>query len=104
MTCDLWDWNTAWEEAILQISADWRQDCFAVLLETGDRFTPFPGVYGVSGLKSIREAWGQGIRSIRSWQTSIHDRIVRVPISLESYPLTFNTPEELAKLRSLHKS
>jgi molybdopterin-guanine dinucleotide biosynthesis protein A len=104
MTCDLWDWNTAWEEAISQISVDQRQDCCAVLLETGDRFTPFPGVYGVSGLKSIQEAWGQGIRSIRSWQTSIHDRIVSVPIGVESYPLTFNTPEELAKLRSMHKS
>jgi len=104
MTCALGDWNRAWEEAISQISVDQRQDCCAVLLETGDRFTPFPGVYGVSGLKSIQEAWGQGIRSIRSWQTSIHDRIVSVPIGVESYPLTFNTPEELAKLRSMHKS
>ena len=104
MTCDLWDWNTAWEEAISQISVDQREDCFAVLLETGDQFTPFPGVYGISGLKSIQEAWGQGIRAIRSWQSSIHDRILRVPISMESYPQTFNTPEELAKLRSLFKS
>ncbi len=104
MTCDLWDWNTAWEEAVSKVSLERRKDCFAVLLKTGDLFTPFPGIYAVSALKSIREAWKQGIRSIRSWQTSIHDRIIRVPIITEAYPQTFNTPEELAKLRSIHGS
>lgn len=100
MTCDLWDWNTAWEEAIAKIPEERRSECLAILLKTEDFFTPFPGVYAVSGLNSIREAWNQGIRSVRSWQTSIHDRIVHVPIITEAYPQTFNTPEEFAKLRS----
>jgi molybdopterin-guanine dinucleotide biosynthesis protein A len=104
MTCDLWDWNTAWEEAMANFFLEGSEHCFAILLKTEGHFTPFPGVYAVSGLKSIREAWKQGIRSIRSWQTSIHDRIIKVPIITEAYPQTFNTPEELAKLRSLHGS
>jgi molybdenum cofactor guanylyltransferase len=104
LTCDLWDWNTAWEEAVSQISGELRHRCDALLLETGSQFTPFPGIYCVSVLPSIQEAWGRGIRSVRSWQTSIHDRIIRVPIITEAYPQAFNTAEELAKLRSKFES
>lgn len=104
MTCDLWDWNNAWDEAVAKIPTEKREECFAILLKTGEQFTPFPGVYAVSGLNSIRQAWSQGIRSIRSWQTSIHDRIINVPIITEAYPQTFNTVEELAKLRSMFES
>lgn len=104
LTCDLWDWNVAWEEAFSQISGEQRHFYDAFLLETGSQFTPFPGIYGVSALPSIEAAWGQGIRSIRSWQTSIHDRIMRVPIIMEAYPQTFNTADELAKLRSKFES
>lgn len=104
LTCDLWDWNPAWEETFSQISGEQRHGCDALLLETGGQFTPFPGIYGVSGLPSIRAAWEQGIRSVRSWQTSIHDRIIRVPIITEAYPQTFNTADELAKLRSTFES
>lgn len=104
LTCDLWDWNTEWEKAASRISEKLRVRCDALLLETGSPFTPFPGIYGISALPSIQEAWGQGIRSVRSWQTSIHDRIIRVPIITEAYPQTFNTAEELAKLRSMFES
>ena len=100
LTCDLWEWNPLWEEIVTEVPFDRKKKCFAILLEAHDQFIPFPGVYSVSSLKTIEKAWDQGIRSLRSWQTTIHDRIERVPIIKNAYPQTFNTLEEFAKLRS----
>lgn len=99
LTCDLLAWKPIWEHEVSRLEIEVLGKFDVILFQVEHRFMPFPGIYGVSCLESIQKSWIEGIRSIRSWQSTIHDRIMRIPLDRADSPQTFNTPEELAKFR-----
>ena len=100
VTCDLLDWRREWFgilEGSKQISSGAEPK--VAIFESAE-FLPFPGRYCVSILDVAMESWAAGNRSVRGLHKLLESYVVRVPISPDLVPRSFNTKGELAQLQA----
>ena len=102
--CDLWTWDARWTEGLRPPDIESRSGEIAfeaVLLVhfRSHRFSPFPCLIHRDALPMLRQSWDSGCRSMRQLFEELAPATFSRELSTEYLPESFNTLEELERLR-----
>jgi len=102
--CDLWTWDARWTEAlrppeIESCSGKIVSETILLVHFRVQRFSPFPCLIHRDALPILQQSWDRGCRSMRQLFEELAPASLSRELATESLPESFNTLEELERLR-----
>jgi molybdopterin-guanine dinucleotide biosynthesis protein A len=102
--CDLWNWDARWTEGLRP--PDIESCPVEIVSETvllvhflAQRFSPFPCLIHRDALPMLQQSWERGCRSMRQLFEELAPATLSRELTTENLPESFNTHEELKRLR-----
>ncbi|MCE2753916.1 MAG: molybdenum cofactor guanylyltransferase [Pirellula sp.] len=102
--CDLWNWDARWTEGlrppdIASCSGKIASETVLLVHFRAQRFSPFPCLIHRDALPMLHQSWDRGCRSMRQLFEELAPASLSRELSTEYLPESFNTLEELKRLR-----